>query len=69
MYTLKQARRLREKTQKEMAEMLHICRDNYRSLERSPGRVTVDQAKQICSFLNLDIGEIFFDADSTLSRI
>ncbi|MFR1104047.1 MAG: helix-turn-helix transcriptional regulator [Acutalibacteraceae bacterium] len=61
-YTLKQARNLREKTQAEMAAEMGICRDTYRSIEANPEQATVQQAKQICAILNMEIEDIFFDS-------
>lgn len=68
MYTVKQARMLKGKTQAEMADCLGVCRDTYRAIEQNPDRATVKQAKAISAFLGLDIEQIFFDKNSTLSR-
>lgn len=69
MYTIKQARMLRGKTQAEMANCLGICRDTYRAIEQNPERATVRQAKAISSFLEIDIEQIFFGQYSTFSGI
>ena len=69
MYTVKQARVLKGKTQAEMADCLGVCKDTYRAIEQNPDRATVNQAKAICEFLGFDIEDIFFDKDSTLSRV
>lgn len=68
MYTVKQARMLKGKTQAEMAECLGVCRDTYRAIEQNPDRATVKQAKAISEYLELDIEQIFFDKKSTLNR-
>ncbi len=68
MYTVKQARMLKGKTQAEMADCLGVCRDTYRAIEQNPDRATVKQAKAISEYLELDIEQIFFDKKSTLSR-
>lgn len=68
MYTVKQARMLKGKTQAEMADYLGVCRDTYRAIEQNPDRATVKQAKAISEYLELDIEQIFFDKKSTLSR-
>ena len=60
MFTLREARRLREKTQNEMARALGISRATYITLELHPGRITIDQAKKICDFLGLKKEEIAF---------
>lgn len=59
-YTLKQARNLREKTQADMAAELKVCRDTYRTIEANPEQATIQQAKKICSILNMKIEDIFF---------
>ena len=69
MYTIKQARMLRGKTQAEMANCLGICRDTYRAIEQTPERATVRQAKAISSFLEIDIEQIIFGQYSTFSGI
>ena len=68
MYTVKQARMLKGKTQAEMADCLGVCRDTYRAIEQNPDRATVKQAKAISEFLDMGMEQIFFDKDSTLSR-
>lgn len=68
MYTVKQARMLKGKTQAEMADCLGVCRDTYRAIEQNPDRATVKQAKAISEFLDMDMEQIFFGKDSTLSR-
>ena len=57
MYTVKQARMLKGKTQAEMADCLGVCRDTYRAIEQNPDRATVKQAKAISAFLGLEIRE------------
>lgn len=63
MYTLKQARLLCDKTQKQMAELLSVSRDTYRKIEENPDLSTVKQAKQICQITGLSIDQIFFDKE------
>ena len=45
-----------------MAAEMGICRDTYRSIEANPEQATVQQAKQICAILNMEIEDIFFDS-------
>ena len=68
MYTVKQARMLKGKTQAEMADFLGVCRDTYRAIEQNPDRATIKQAKAISAYLELNIEQIFFGENSTLSR-
>lgn len=58
--TLKQARLLGEKTQDQMAELLHIHVQTYRKLEENPEEVTIKQAKAICKYLGQNLDTIFF---------
>lgn len=58
--TLRQARRLKEKTQKEMARLLDMHVQTYRKIEENPDLTTVEQAKKISSYLGLRYDEIFF---------
>ena len=58
--TLRQARRLTNITQKELADLLKICVNTYQKLEKSPDLVTIGQAKKISEFLDIPYDEIFF---------
>ncbi len=60
---LRQARRLKDKTQEEMANLLNIHVQSYRKLEENPDLTTVGQAKKIADFLGVSYDEIFFDLD------
>ena len=66
--TLKQARRHREKTQKEMADLLKVHLQTYRKIERTPEVATVQQAKEMAAYLDVSYNDIFFGADSILNR-
>lgn len=57
---LRQARRLKDKTQEEMAKLLKMHVQSYRKIEENPDIVTVGQAKKICDFLDIPYDEIFF---------
>ena len=57
---LKQARRLRDKTQEDMADLLKIHVQSYQKLEKNPELVTIEQAKKIAEFLGFTYDEIFF---------
>lgn len=59
--TLRQARRLKEKTQEELAELINVHVQTYRKLEESPDLVTIGQAKKISDFLGISYDEIFFN--------
>ena len=59
--TLRQARRMQDKTQDEMAALLKIHVTTYRKIEEKPESATIEQAKKISEFLNVPYDEIFFD--------
>ena len=57
---LRQARRLKEKTQEEMAELLNVHVHTYRKIEENPDAATIEQAKKISDYLEIPYNEIFF---------
>lgn len=59
-YTLKQARLLAGKTQREMADELSIHRDTYLKLEKNPELTTIKQAKKISEITQISYNDIFF---------
>lgn len=67
-FTLKQARRYAEKTQKQVAVAIKVCVDTYRAIEENPENATIKQAKEIAAFLGIPYNDIFFGNNSTLSR-
>lgn len=58
--SLRQARRLKEKTQQEMATLLKVHIMTYRKIEENPDLATIEQAKKIAEYLGVDYNEIFF---------
>ena len=58
--TVKQARQIKEKTQRQMAEMLGLHVDTYRKIERNPNAATIGQAKKISEITGIPYNEIFF---------
>lgn len=65
VYTIKQARRLADKTQTEMAALLGISRDTYRKIEMYPEQATVAQARNISAITKIPVDQLFFAANST----
>ena len=65
VYTVKQARRLADKTQAEMAALLGISRDTYRKIEMFPEQATIAQAHNISAITKIPVDQIFFARDST----
>ena len=62
--SLKQARRLKDKTQLEMSSLLKIHVQTYRKIENNPDLATVEQAKKISNYLKIPYDEIFFATNS-----
>lgn len=58
--SLRQARRLRDKTQSEMAKLLKVHVMTYRKIEEKPDLATIEQAKKISEYLGVNYDEIFF---------
>lgn len=58
--TLKQARRLKDKSQQDLAKLLNIHVQTYRKLEQHPEELTIKQAKIICDYLKIAYDDIFF---------
>lgn len=66
--TIKQARQLSGKTQKEMADLLGVCRHTYMKFEENPDLVPVRYAQKIAFLTGVPVDNIFFSHSSTLSR-
>lgn len=66
--TLKNARRLAEVSQNDLAKAVGMSRNTYLKIEKNPDTATVAQAKAISEFLGISYDEIFFGNISTLSR-
>lgn len=67
--TVKQARLIADKTQRQMAKELAISVDTYRKIEYNSDVATVEQAKKISEVLGMDYNIIFFGNDSILNRV
>lgn len=63
--TLRQARRLAEKSQKELANMLGMHVQTYRKIELNPENATVRQALDISGVLGISCDDIFFSRKSS----
>lgn len=58
--TLKQARRFRNVTIREIANHLGISSQSYIKWEKNPDMIRLGYAKMICDYLDFDMNEIFF---------
>lgn len=63
METLKSMREKRGVSQKAVAEHLGISRQTYSRYEEDQEKMTIEQAKCVCAFLNCDIAEIFLPSN------
>lgn len=64
--SLRQARRLKDKTQAEMASLLKVHVMTYRKIEENPDLATIEQAKKIAGYLGVTYDEIFFAREPQL---
>lgn len=68
MFTLKQARLLKELTQKEMSKKLGISEYVYRKYECNTDKIPIGVAQKITSILGMSYDSIFFSHNSSLTR-
>lgn len=59
-FTLRQARRYRDKTITDMADMLNISRTTYIRLEANPTNIKLSTAQSISDYLDIPIDDIIF---------
>ncbi|AEB06440.1 helix-turn-helix domain protein [Coriobacterium glomerans PW2] len=62
MSTLKEVRKARGLTQKDVADHLGISRQTYSGYENEQDRMTIGQAKSVCAMLKCEIIEVFAPA-------
>ncbi|PFK03591.1 helix-turn-helix domain-containing protein [Bacillus cereus] len=67
--TIRQVRLAKGIKQKAVAEQLNVHVDTYRKMEKNPDDITIGEAKIICDFLEISYDHIFFNGNSTLSRV
>jgi len=68
MMSIRQARRMRDISQNQMAADMGIHVQTYRKIENHPEEATIEQAKCIARLLGMSYDELnFFEDDSTLS--
>ena len=59
-FTIKQARKLADKSQNEMAKALKVHVQTYRKIENNPRMATIDQVKIIAEQTGLSFDQLFF---------
>ena len=60
--TVEQVRSEAGLTQEYMANCLGVSRQTYAALERNPERMTIGQARRVCSLLSRQFEEILFSS-------
>lgn len=65
--TLRQARKMKEISQRTVADKLKVCEDTYRKIEKNPDLATIGQAKILSDLLGIAYDVIFFDNNSSLT--
>lgn len=66
---LKQARKLNEYSQQQIADLLGIHVQTYGKWEENPDIVRVGDAKKLSKIFGISYDDIFFSSHSTLSRV
>ena len=59
-FTIKQARKLADKSQNEMAKALKVHVQTYRKIENNPRMATIDQVKIIAEQTGISFDQLFF---------
>ena len=59
--TIREVREAAGLTQQDMADELHISRQQYSNIEAKPENVSVKTARRICAILGVRYERIFFD--------
>lgn len=62
VYTIRQARRLSEKTQAETAKAIGVCEHTYRKIEKNPEIATVKQAAALADFFGIKLDDLSFSS-------
>lgn len=60
MLDIKEAREAANFTQQEVADLLHVSRPTYISMEQNPGRIRMDMALQLADIFDVSVDDIFF---------
>lgn len=66
---LKQARKLNEYSQQQIADLLGVHVQTYSKWEDNPDIVKVGDAKKLSKIFGISYDDIFFNNHSTLSRV
>lgn len=66
--TMKQARVPTKLSQQQMADLLEVHRHTYMKWEKNPDTIPLGKAKKFSEIVKVQMDEIFFVSESTLSR-
>lgn len=66
--TMRQARMMRGFSQEKVAKLMKIHVNTYRFIEKHPEKCTIGQGVVFSKLVELNLDEIFFSCNSTLSR-
>ena len=64
-YTIRQARRLAEMSQSQVAKALDVCECTYRKIEKNPEKATVEQAHALAALFRIPYDRLLFDRTSS----
>lgn len=59
-YSIRQARRLADKTQAETAKAIGVCEHTYRKIEKNPEIATIKQAFALAEFFGVELDDLSF---------
>ena len=59
-FTVRQARLLSGKSQRKIADEMHVNVDTYRRMELYPQSATIERAKQFSEIVGIPLDQIFF---------
>lgn len=65
-FTIRQWRKLKELSQKEMADRCHVFINTYINWEKAPEKLTIEKAHIVADALGVNYDDIIFASDATL---
>lgn len=64
-YTIRQARRLADLSQSQVAKALGVCECTYRKIEKNPEKATIEQAHALARLFGMSYDSLFFGMHSS----
>lgn len=62
---LVEARKRERYSQQQVADLLGVSRVTYARMEKNPGDISVDDARELARIFRVDVQDIFFDNDDS----